>query len=579
MICPSCKKEVADKLSICPHCGSIVNKNKIQKKSVRTSKSVKSKIKIQDEASLVGGVVSKESFIKLSKNNKKKDIERKNFNNYIDYKNAKEKEELKNSKISTSSRSLIKSIETEESLQKVNASNRAKKAIAIKKKDNIKKEANEIVGAFNKKQKLNQEQIYSSKDVYKEKEAEQIVLSSKKENVNTEARYFNNPGDVARTKKHISFINISFENSNLPLKEQRKKEGIKAFNFFAYVVVICLWLVAVGTILRSTNEDYYFGENNSSSYMNQNNINQSLLDYNGVSKSGQKGGSSSEGVTSIVYDNQYLKMMNFSSESDVKNLIAADSIKQKDNCPANIIKIENEIISNYGITAVNLCEIEEELAIELRDVIKTIYYNYPSARNYLTNITIANVEQSYIAAFMPAFNFGTSNTNNGFPAAIKTQIILNAESFLNTNKLKNEVERSSKTGYFPTNATRSSTVAHEFGHYLSFVALLNHYNTKQLNFIRLSQHSVFLDVIEDFDNGTFSYSLLTEAYNEYKNEYPGTSFENFRKSISRYAMAKDSKGAYIYDETIAEAFHDIYINGDNAKPASKYIMKVLEEKL
>ena len=57
------------------------------------------------------------------------------------------------------------------------------------------------------------------------------------------------------------------------------------------------------------------------------------------------------------------------------------------------------------------------------------------------------------------------------------------------------------------------------------------------------------------------------------------SFDDFRSSISGYAMAKDNSGNYIYDETIAEAFHDVYINGDLAKPASNYIVKVLISKL
>ena len=32
-------------------------------------------------------------------------------------------------------------------------------------------------------------------------------------------------------------------------------------------------------------------------------------------------------------------------------------------------------------------------------------------------------------------------------------------------------------------------------------------------------------------------------------------YYEFRKSISLYAVAKDSQGQYIYDETIAEAFN------------------------
>ena len=44
-------------------------------------------------------------------------------------------------------------------------------------------------------------------------------------------------------------------------------------------------------------------------------------------------------------------------------------------------------------------------------------------------------------------------------------------------------------------------------------------------------------------------------------------------------MAKDSNGKYIYDETIAEAFHDVYLNGERANIASIYIVHTLKEKL
>ena len=53
----------------------------------------------------------------------------------------------------------------------------------------------------------------------------------------------------------------------------------------------------------------------------------------------------------------------------------------------------------------------------------------------------------------------------------------------------------------------------------------------------------------------------------------------FRSNISEYALAKDNEGNYIYDETIAEAFHDIYLNGNNANEESKYIVDVLKEKI
>ena len=47
--------------------------------------------------------------------------------------------------------------------------------------------------------------------------------------------------------------------------------------------------------------------------------------------------------------------------------------------------------------------------------------------------------------------------------------------------------------------------------------------------------------------------------------------------LSKYALSKDESGKYIYDETIAEAFHDVYLNDDKASLPSKYIMRILKK--
>ena len=166
----------------------------------------------------------------------------------------------------------------------------------------------------------------------------------------------------------------------------------------------------------------------------------------------------------------------------------------------NTIEIENRIIANYGFVAMNLCEMDTDLALELEQVIKYMYDNYPSARNQMTNITLANVDSnaSFMAAFMPIFTFATSNTKSGYPVGIKTQIILNAKYFLNTSKMESSVSYGTKSGYFPPNATRSSTVAHEFGHYLSYIALMNHYASGNLTFVKNSNTKLMV-VYNDFN--------------------------------------------------------------------------------
>ena len=74
--------------------------------------------------------------------------------------------------------------------------------------------------------------------------------------------------------------------------------------------------------------------------------------------------------------------------------------------------------------------------------------------------------------------------------------------------------------------------------------------------------------------------IIKEAYSKYqKDTNTDLTLDEWRGTISQYALAKNNSGEYIYDETVAEAFHDVYLNGDYAKDASKYIVDVLKEKL
>ena len=302
----------------------------------------------------------------------------------------------------------------------------------------------------------------------------------------------------------------------------------------------------------------------------------------GVSKSGYNGIATTTDKSRVVYDRQYFRRGYLNSKSDVLKFVQADSSKNKENCPENLKSLETEMETKYKITAVNLCEMDPTLANQIKNVTAYVYNNYPSSRGYMTNLTLATVSDNatYMAAYMPMFTFVTSDTISGYPIGLKSQIILNTRYFLNVNKLQNSVSYGTKSGYFPKNATPASTVAHEFGHYLSYVAMLNYYKNKEMIYIEPEKSNLMFTIYDDFNDGDFSKKMLEEAYQEYKKNYGSSmSFDQFRASISSYAMAKDEYGNYIYDETIAEAFHDWYLNGYNAAPASIMVMSILQKYL
>ena len=333
--------------------------------------------------------------------------------------------------------------------------------------------------------------------------------------------------------------------------------------------ITALIFICVITI-TTLNNKYYF---NDKSYDNSNEtINTS--NKGSITKKGKYS-------TAIIYDNTYTGV-EIDNNKDAYDLIVKDSVSQKNNCPKEIRAIEDDIINKYNITAVNLCEMDVAFAKELENALAKIYNEYPSIRGYITNLTLVNASLSndYIAAFMPVFNFATADTSSTYPWVIKTQILLNTSYFLNQERLEASVTSGSSTGHFPPNATIYSPIVHELGHYLSFLAMMNNYDINSILLIDNNNVNAFYKLYDDFGKGNYSYKMIEEAYNQYKKDTNTVlSLDEWRGTISDYALAKDNSGNYIYDETIAEAFHDVYLNENNAKDASKYIVNVLKQKL
>jgi len=374
-------------------------------------------------------------------------------------------------------------------------------------------------------------------------------------------------------KCHTRYNENGFSSCPFCGDKESSTEKKQAPKILIYGIIIFLWIGIIAIIFICTNEELFFELEDEKS---TNTENVYIPTTPEIIPSKVTSQTTSLSQTKIIYNKQYYKQ-SITSEEDVYKLIVADSNAQKKDCPSEIIQIENDITSNYGIKAANLCEMDVDFAKELKSVINYIYNKYPQARNYLTNITLANVgdDGDFMAAFMPIFTFAQSDTRNGYPVGIKTQILLNAKYFLNVQKIDKAVSYSTNVGYFPANATKSSTVAHEFGHYLSYIALLNHYNQSKMNFVRTADADMLYKISEDFNNGDFAYYILNQAYRKYVEKYSSISFNDFREMISKYAIAKDTSGNYIYDETIAEAFHDCYLNKDNASIPSKLIVEVL----
>lgn len=403
----------------------------------------------------------------------------------------------------------------------------------------------------------------------------------------------NNCGNVIESGKQYcgkcgNYIGNAFNNGYMSNNYNNiiynKKKKFPVWVIIIITVQLIFWLI-IGVVVYKVNDDYYYTYNSySNDYVpdeNYPNIYDDGEEENPVINDNEETVTSSN-RTKIVYDHVY-RGVNISSIQDANKLIEKDSTSQKNGCSEEIKQVENELITKYNITAVNLCEMNAGYARELGNVIEKIYDEFPSARGHITNMTLYNTgmsESGIIAAFMPVFQFASSSSSSSYPWVIKTHLLLTARYFLNPELLDNDVKTSASGGHFPPNSNKYSPVAHELGHYLSFLGMMKYYNIDSILLINNNNADKLYKLVNDFAKGDYSLSLLNEAYENYKRDTGSNiDFDSWRGTISGYALAKDNNGSYIYDETIAEAFHDIYLNGHNSKDASKYIVNVLKSRL
>ena len=285
------------------------------------------------------------------------------------------------------------------------------------------------------------------------------------------------------------------------------------------------------------------------------------------------------GVTKVVSDNIYEKAA-INSREDAIELITIDSDEQKEKCDnEEIKKIERRLEVKHNIIAVNLCELDLEYAKELEKTIDKVFESFPTVKGYLTNITLTNTNENYIACFTATKLFATSTSVDTYPHVYKMVMNLNSSYFLDLDYLKNTVINASNDGYFPKGASITSVVAHEFGHYISFISLLRSTFLDDTLLLSKNNYNRYKTLVDSWNRGEFSKKIISEAYNNYKKNYKNDNISeyDFKSSISEYAVATDGNGDFIYDETIAEAFHDYYLNGNKAKKASLEIIKVLRK--
>lgn len=270
---------------------------------------------------------------------------------------------------------------------------------------------------------------------------------------------------------------------------------------------------------------------------------------------------------------------------DAKEFIKTDIFIQNWLCSTNdeVRTLESKIEMNYDIQSVSFCDISEEESNKITNVIEKMYKLFPNIEGALTNITItnANTKDEYIAYFQPMYQFVNTNEDiKLYNKVNKTQILLNSYYFLNEEIMKTPIEKVVGENWYVKDAYWESTIAHELGHYISFLVLLRSNNLENIIFVTPSNYKQIDDVLTIFENNTFLMQIVTEALNNYNIKYKTDySIDEFALSISKYAAVKDSNNNLIAAETIAEAIHDYFLHGKDCNKSSYEIVKLIKSKL
>ena len=282
--------------------------------------------------------------------------------------------------------------------------------------------------------------------------------------------------------------------------------------------------------------------------------------------------------TSVIKtDNQYHKI-NISNLEVANNYIEKDLSTQNWQCRDNIdiYHIEEELKQKYEIKSISFCDIETEETQKIKNVIDKMWILFPNTIGYLDTISItnANSKDEYVAYFQPIYQFINRNEDiNKYNKVNKTQILLNSYYFLNNKLLSNTVNEVIEENFYVKDTTWESLIAHEMGHYITFVSLLKQNNIDSITLVTKENENKINELISLINSHTYSQKIVEQAlanYNKINNQ--NVSLETLTNSISKYASTSP-------DEAIAEAVHDYYLHGNNANTYSLEIIKILKERL
>ena len=252
---------------------------------------------------------------------------------------------------------------------------------------------------------------------------------------------------------------------------------------------------------------------------------------------------------------------------------------------SEVREIEGKIEDNFEIEAVNLQDLDLEMAQYIEEACEYMYDRYPCLKGYITNILVQeNISESSGVIALCDTNTFLSTPEEGelYPFSIRRRILLNAEDFYNPEKMKNLITRSVRGGHWRENTSVKSIFVHELTHCLVNYLISEENGLGKSVCITEEKGDAFAECCtqELAVNQTMEKDICNTAYKHYLAVQGVTcTYEEFCLEISGYAVGTQDDGGISYGETIAEAMTDVYINGENCNPASKAIIDEVEIRL
>ncbi len=167
--------------------------------------------------------------------------------------------------------------------------------------------------------------------------------------------------------------------------------------------------------------------------------------------------------------------------------------------------------------------------------LKGVYTKYPQLYNYVFEIKCTDkvIENRYME-MRPAISFDSGTIN------------INEYWYSNVEKMNKSIRSDLNSDYFPKTTTDDSVIAHELGHVMEAYVVRYTFENNA-------------DRGEAWKDSKVSTEIISAAYTKIKPQLAaGTSKKGALEAISGYALDGGNS------EALAEAFQDVYTNGDQA---------------